>query len=112
MLYLINFNIKEGKVQEYQKFLKANEKAIVKCSPKGWTYRGDYLYVLGFGPYVGVEIWECADYADFDTFRNWDDPTWVRLNEEGMEFLTAEPTPAWLLREAGDTKVFEPKKKP
>ena len=112
MLYLINFNIKEGKNQEYQKFLKDNEKALVKSAPKGWTYRGDYFYVLGFGPYSAVELWECTNYADFDTFRNHTDPTWLRLMEQSMEFMTADPPIAWLLREAGDTKITEPKKKP
>ncbi len=112
MLYLINFNIKEGMAEEFQKFLKDNEKALAKCSPKGWTYRGDYFYVLGFGNYTAVEIWEITDYADFDTYRNHDDPTWLRLTKQGMEFTTADNTPAWLLREAGDTKITEPKKKP
>ena len=112
MLYLMNFNIKEGKNQEFQKFLKDNEKAIAKCAPKGWTYQGTYFYVLGFGSYSAVDLWECTNYADFDTWRNHDDPTWLRLGVESMEFATADPAPAWLLREAGDTKILEPKKKP
>jgi len=108
----MNFNIKEGKDQEFQKFLKDNQSALAKFAPKGWTYRGTYFYVLGFGPCSAVDFWECTDYADLDTWRNYDDPNWLRLGEQEMEFMTGEPATAWLLREAGDTKITEPKKKP
>jgi hypothetical protein len=30
MLYIYNYNLKEGKMEEFQKFIKENEKAIVK----------------------------------------------------------------------------------
>lgn len=112
MLYMTNYNIKEGKMKEFQKFVKENEKALREHAPKGWKYLGDYYYVLGFGPYHVADLWEISDYADFDTFRNHTDPTWLKLMEQSMEFTTAEPALAWLLREVGDTKITEPKKKP
>ena len=112
MLYLANYNIKEGKEKEYQKFLRDNKKAFPKFAPKGWKYRGTYFYVLGFGPYHAVDFWECTNYADFDTWRNYNDPNWIRLARQAMEFTTEEPTTAWLLRGAGDTKIIEPKEKP
>jgi len=112
MLVMMNFNLKEHKAREFQRFVKENEKTIADHAPPGWKYRGTYFYVLGFGPYVGAEFWEISDYADFDAFRNHDDPTWLRLMEQSMEFGLAEPTPSWLLREAGDTKITEPEKKP
>jgi len=112
MLWISNFNIKENRMEEFQKFIKENKKAIAKTAPNGWKYMGTYFYVLGFGPYTAAQIWEITDYADFDTFRNHEDPTWLKLLEQGMEFATPEPTPSWLLREAGDTKITEPKKKP
>jgi len=49
MLYIVNFNIKEYKLTEFQKFVKANEKTLAKHAPKGWKYMGTYFYVLGFG---------------------------------------------------------------
>ncbi len=112
MLYIFNYNLKENKMKEFQKFIKQNEKAISKHAPKGWKYLGTYFYVLGFGPCHATDLWECSDYADFDTWRNHDDPTWLKLWEQSMEFSTPELVPAWLLREAGDTKIAEPKKKP
>jgi hypothetical protein len=112
MLYMINYNVKEGKSKEYQKFVKENEKTLREHAPKGWKFLGDYYYVLGFGLYHAAELWEISDYADFDTFRNHNDPTWLKLMERSMEFTTTEPAPAWLLREASDTKITEPKKKP
>jgi len=112
MLWIMNFNLKEYKLKEFQKFIKENEKTIAEHAPKGWKYMGTYFYVLGFGPYHAATLWECSDYADFDTYRNHDDPTWLKLMKQSMEFGTPEPTPAWLLREAGDTKIAEPEKKP
>jgi len=44
--------------------------------------------------------------------RNHADPAWVKLWEKLMELMTPEPIPAWLLREAGDTKILEPAKRP
>lgn len=112
MLYMINYNVKEGKMLEFQKFVKENEKTYREHAPKGWKFLGEYCYVLGFGPYHAVELWEISTYADFDTFRDHNDPTWMKLLEKSMEFQTTEPTPAWLLREVSDTKITEPKKKP
>jgi hypothetical protein len=112
MLYIFNYNIKENRMKEFQKFIKGNEKAFAEHAPKGWKFMGTYFYVLGFGQYNAADLWEISDYADFDTLRNHDDPTWLRLVEQAMEFGTNEPTIAWLLREAGDTKITEPKKKP
>ena len=113
MLYVMNFNLKEYKQKEFQKFIKENEKTLAKHAPKGWKYMGTYFYVLGFGPHYGACFWECSDYADFDTSRKHqdEDPTWSGLWEQILEFWTPEPTPAWLLREAGDTKITEPEKK-
>jgi len=108
MLYFQNFNIKENKATEFQKFIKNNEKTFTEHAPKGWKYMGTYFYVLGFGPYVAATLWECTDYADLDTWRNHDDPTWVALGKQFGEFTPPEPTPSWLLREVGDTKITEP----
>ncbi len=112
MLWIMNFNLKEYRSKEFQKFIEKNEKALAEHAPEGWTYMGTYFYVLGFGPYTAAQFWECSDYADFDTYRNHDDPIWMKLIEKAMEFGTPEPTPAWLLGEAGDAKTAEPKKRP
>jgi len=112
MLYIMNFNLKEYRHTELQKFIKENEKTLAEHAPKGWKYMGTYFYVLGFGPHNAAQFWECSDYADFDTDRKHDDPTWLELWKQITGFCTPEPTPAWLLREAGDTKIVEPEKKP
>ena len=110
MLAIFNFNLKEYKGKEYQRWIKENEKSIAEHAPKNWKYMGTYFYVLGFGPYTAAALWEISDYADFDLLRDHDDPIWLKLWEESMAFGTNEPTPNWLLREAGDTKITEPKK--
>jgi len=111
MLWIVNFNLKENRIAEYQNFIKKSEKTMAEHAPKGWKYLGTYFYVLNFGPNHAAVFWEISDYADFDTYRNHDDPTWWKLLEQAIGFTTNEPAPGWLLREAGDTKITEPKKK-
>jgi len=110
MLWISNFNVKEGKMKELQQFIKDNEATKAAHAPKGWKYRGTYLYVCGFGSYHGMMIWEITDYADFDIHRKHDDPIYWNIMEQFLELTTSEPTAGWLLREAGDTRITEKEK--
>jgi hypothetical protein len=108
MLHIQSGNLKEGQAREYQEWVGKNEDLFQKHAPPGWTYRGTYFYVLGFGRFSTASMWECTTYSDFDTFREYKDETWNRLIEEGGKFFTDAPGEAVLLREAGDTKIVEP----
>ena len=112
MLWISNFNLKEYKAKEYQKFIKENGKTMAEHAPNGWKCLGTYFYVLGFNPCTCATFWECSNYADVDAWRNHDDPIWLKLGENEMEFVMPEPIPSWLLRGVGDTKITESKKKP
>ena len=110
MLYMTSFNAKEGRARELQEWVNKNEDVIKKSAPRGWTYRGTYGYVLGFGRFGGAQLWECSKYGDFDTWREHNDPAWTRIGEQFQEFLTEDPGESILLREIGDVKIIEPKK--
>ena len=107
MLYMTSFNLKEGRVREFQAWVKRNEDLFQKYAPTGWTYRGTYGYVLGFGRFGAATMWECEKYADFDNWRAHDDATWNRLFEEVQDLATNEIGESVLLREIGDVKVLE-----
>ena len=111
MLWMQSGNVKEGRMKEFQAYVKKNEDLFQKFAPRGWTYRGTYGYVLGFGRFGVAAMWECKKYGDFDTFREHDDPNWTRLNEELFDFFDPNQGEAVLLREIGDVKITEPKKK-
>jgi hypothetical protein len=110
MLYMTSFNVKEGRVGEMQAWIKKNEDVFKKSAPRGWTYRGTYGYVLGFGRFAGAQMWECNRYGDFDSWREHNDPAWTRTVEDFQEFLTEDVGESILLREIGDVRVMEPKK--
>jgi hypothetical protein len=110
LLRIINFNIKEGKFKEFQQFIKDNEATKAAHAPKGWKYIGTYFYVLGFGPYHGMTIWEISDYADLDALRDHDDPIFWDLVEKWLDLQTNDPMPGWLLRGVGDTQITEKEK--
>lgn len=100
-------NLKEGKAQAFQRWVQENEGLLEKHGPPGWTYRGTYFYVLGFGRYTVASMWESRTYGDFDAWREHEDPEWARLSEESSEFYANDPGEAVLLREVGDTKIME-----
>ena len=110
MLYMTSFSTKEGRLREFQDWVKKNEDVIKKSAPRGWTYRGTYGYVLGFGRFAGAQMWECNRYGDFDAWREHNDPAWVRIAEEFQEFKTEDVGESVLLREMSDVRVFETKK--
>ena len=110
MLYMMRFNAKEGRGKEFQEWVKKNEDVIKKSAPRGWTYRGTYGYVLGFGRFGGAQLWECSKYGDFDAWREHNDPAWTRIGEQFQEFLNEDPGEAILLREMGDVKIIEARK--
>ncbi len=99
--------------KEFQKFIKENEKTLSEHAPKGFKYMGTYFYAAGFGPYVGAQLWECSNYADFDSslVNIEKNPIALKVWEQMMDYMTPEPVTCWLLRGAGETKILEPKKK-
>jgi len=109
MLRIMNYNIKENKTKEFQEFIKKNQKTKAAHAPKGWKYLGTYFYVLGFGPYHAMVMWEISDYVDFDALRDHADPVFWGLMEEFFSFTSNDPTPGWLLRKVGDTRITESK---
>lgn len=108
MLYILSGNLKEGQARAFQEWVKKNEDLTRKSVPPGWTYRGTYFYVLGFGRYSVASMWECTTYGDFDAWREHADETWLRISKEVGAFFTDDPGESVLLREAGDTKITEP----
>ena len=56
MLWIQNFNIKENRMREFQKFIKENEKTMAKHAPKGWKYMGTCFYALLLGSYTGASF--------------------------------------------------------
>lgn len=111
MLWMNSGNIKEGRMKDFQTWVKKNEDLLQKYAPPGFTYRGTYAYVLGFGRYGVAGMWECKKYGDFDNLREHADPNWIRLNEELFDYFETGAGEAVLLREIGDTKITEPPKK-
>lgn len=110
MLYLYSWNVKEGRQRELQAWTKKNEGLLEKHAPPGWIYRGTFGAVLGFGRRDTTQIWELRSYADFDAWRDHQEPTWNKLTEDFVDFFLPGSDEAILLREIGDVKITEPKK--
>src|SRR5438552_881534 len=71
MLYMTSFSTKEGRLREFQDWVKKNEDVIKKSAPRGWTYRGTYGYVLGFARGHRPRVRESADLlVDLDCLQS------------------------------------------
>jgi hypothetical protein len=110
MLYIGNFRVKEGKYNEFQAWIKANEKTFAKLAEKaGWKYLGTYYYVLGTGgPAHGCFLHEFTKYADIDKSRDlFGDATDQKLSKEMMDFLENEPMHDQILRQMGEAQLYK-----
>ncbi len=63
MEYIMRFNIRPDKNEEFQRWILANEAEIRDNHPGGWRYLGFWFTVRGFGKYDGEMRWELDDYA-------------------------------------------------
>src|SRR2546428_14177271 len=107
MLYMTSFSTKDGRLREFQDWVKKNEDVIKKSAPRGWTYRGTYGYVLGFGRFAGAQMWECNRYGDFDAWRVHNDPPLLRISAEVPEVVMEDLGESVLLRGMRDVTGFE-----
>jgi hypothetical protein len=62
MEYIMRFNIKPDKNEEFQRWIQANEADIRDNNPEGWRYLGFWFTVRGLGRYDGEMRWELEDY--------------------------------------------------
>lgn len=108
MFYIASHNLKEGRILEYQRWLKRNSKKLAEHAPPGWRYVGTYMTVLGFGTHDKTTVYEVGKYADFDNLRNHDDAAWARLTAEEAGFHVHGSGQAMLMRAADDTFILEP----
>jgi hypothetical protein len=107
-----NFAVKEGKFEEFQKWVKKNEPTFASLAKKsGHKYLGTYYYALGTGASMhshGCFMYELSKYGDIDQSRTlFKDPENERLDKEAMEFLEYTPTPVMFLRPFGEGLFYK-----
>jgi hypothetical protein len=110
MLYVGNFKVKEGKFNEFQAWIKANEKTLTKWAQKaGWKYLGTFYYVLGTGGSAhGCFLWEFSKYADIDKSRElFGDAADENLSKVLTDLLTNDPMHDHILRPMGEAQVYK-----
>jgi len=108
-----NFVLKEGKFEEFQKWMKKNEGAFAALLKKsGQKYLGTYYYALGTGAQlhsIGCVMYELSKYGDIDTSRTlFKDPEDERITRELVQFVDfSVPTPTLLLRPFGEGLFYK-----
>jgi len=107
-----NFALKEGKFEEFQKWVKKNEVAFAALAKKsGQKYLGTYYYAMGTGAQLhsmGCFMFELSKYGDIDKARTvFKDPEDERITKEVLKFLENTPTPTLLLRPFGEGLFYK-----
>lgn len=111
------YNIKEGRIQEYQAFMgsKAFKKVCAEIEKEtGMKFVETYGTVIPSsveqGDYDAYDFWEMPSRASLDKLRQ--SPAMAKLSEMTYKFVEPRPVKSILLRKFSDLKVFyEPKKK-
>ncbi len=107
-----NFVIKEGKTEEFQEWIKKNEKAFADLAAKSGTkYLGTYYYAMGTGAHVNATacvMWELSKYGDIDeSLKTFNDPEDERITKEFADFAVNMPAPSLLLRPIGEGLFYK-----
>jgi hypothetical protein len=107
-----NFALKEGKFEEFQKWVKKNEPAFAALAKKsGQKYLGTYYYAMGTGAQLhsaGCFMYELSKYGDIDkALTMFKDPEDERITREVLQFLDSMPTPTLLLRPFGEGLFYK-----
>jgi hypothetical protein len=109
MLYVYSADVKDGRLADYQSWLRDNNDRIRKDLPPGWRFAGVYFPVFGFGSHLSEIHWDVQDYAAFDAaFAAFEKGgPYRKLIEEWYAFLNTSKQGARLLKaaEAHTTQV-------
>jgi hypothetical protein len=112
---MISYNIREGQLQEYRKFLSSSEfSAICKNIKKqsGFKWIETYFQIIpsahGEGDFDVYAVWEFPNMAAWDKAR--ESNAFAELLERSYNMIEPRPTKFTLLRTARDVKIiYEPK---
>jgi hypothetical protein len=115
--WMSGYNIKEGRVQEYQAFVgsKAFKKVCADIEKEtGMKYVETYGTVLPSsteeGDYDAYDLWEMPNHASLDKIRK--SRAVAKLAEMSYKYTEPRPVKSMTLRRFSDLKViYEPKKK-
>jgi hypothetical protein len=115
LYWVTGYNLREGKAEEYQKFLaSAAFKKVVADVEKqtGMKYVETYSSVIPNSmqadDYDCYDFWEMPNRAAID--KVWG-PAVAKLAEMTYKFTEPRPSKSMLLRKASDTRIiWEPKK--
>jgi hypothetical protein len=107
-----NFVLKEGKFEEFQKWVKKNEGAFAALAKKsGRKYLGTYYYALGTGAQLhshGCFMYELSKYGDIDkVITMFKDPEEERIERESLQFMKYTSVPVLLLRPFGEGLFYK-----
>jgi hypothetical protein len=114
--WMSGYNFKEGKVQEYQKFVgsKAFKKVCAEIEKEtGMRYVDTYGTIIPSsteeGDYDAYDLWELPNHAALDKFRK--SSAIGKLVEMSYKYTEPRPSKSVFLRRFSDVKViYEPKK--
>jgi hypothetical protein len=103
MLYILRYNIKEGKNARFHRWILNNAEAIAAGDSGGWHYLGTYFTVRALGQFDAETHWELDDYGALGA--GFGDEAMQRMLGEWIAFIDGQ-VQACLLKSAEDVEVL------
>ncbi len=63
MLFINRYNLKDGKIAEFRRWILESRDTFEEGCPEGWHYLGTYLTVRWLGQFDVETHWELDDYG-------------------------------------------------
>ena len=105
MEYVLRYDVKPELASEFRSWLSENSHAIAEHATDGWTYRGTFFTVRGFGDFSNETRWEIADYEALGA--GFGDEDNVRLTQEWFRYIDqTRPFQATLYKSAADVSIL------
>jgi hypothetical protein len=105
MQYVLRYEIKSGKSNEFVEWLRQNEQTFAEHAPEGWEYAGTYLTVRSLGLSEVETRWNLEDYASLGA--GWGDETELALTQQWYAYVdTTRPMTGALFKSISDVSVL------
>jgi hypothetical protein len=105
MQYIVRYNLKPLKAEQYREWLKKNARVYKEGVPPGWKYLGTWFTVLGFGKYACEDRWEVKDYADLGSGFGSEELQKAFL--ESTEMIEQSTGETYLMKSAEEVIIME-----
>jgi len=105
MEYVLRYDVKPSKNEEFRRWLQENEATMRDHAPDGWAYLGTWFTVRSFGEYTTETRWQIDDYGALGS--GFGDVENIRVLQEWMDLIDrTRPWQAALYKSTNEVDIL------